>query len=130
MNDLTKRNEAFGGKLVWKMYNKPHSTWCKIMQQKYLDNNVSFRIFSMLDPPKGLVIWDFMIASCDIVVKYVSWEVNNGIRVNFWRDSLNGQTPLSNCLISTNIIKVSKLHWGTQLDQFIDNVCEFLGKVF
>ena len=32
--------------------------------------------------------------------------------------------------MSTNIIKVSKLHWGTQLDQFIDNVCEFLGKVF
>ena len=63
VHDLTKRNEAFGGKLVWQMYTKPQSTWCKIMQQKYLDNNDPSRILSILDPPKGSVIWDFMIAS-------------------------------------------------------------------
>ena len=45
------------------MYTKPQSTWCKIMQQKYLDNNDPSRIFSILDPPKGSVIWDFMTAS-------------------------------------------------------------------
>lgn len=50
--------------------------------------------------------------------------------VRFWRDSSNGQIPLSNCSISTNIIKVFELHWDTQLDQFINNVCEFSRKVF
>lgn len=90
VHDLTKQNEAFGGKLIWQMYNKPQSTWYKIMQQKYLDNNDPSRILSILDPPKGSVVWDFMIASRDIVVNYVSWEVNDGTRVNFWRDSWNG----------------------------------------
>ena len=76
MHDLTKRNVAFGGKLGCKMYTKPQSTWCKIMQQKYLDNNDPSRILSILDPPKGLVIWDFMTTSHNIVVNYVSWEIN------------------------------------------------------
>lgn len=31
IHDLAKRNEAFGRNLVWKMYQKPQSTWCKIM---------------------------------------------------------------------------------------------------
>ena len=31
VHDLLKRNEAFGGKLIWKMYHKPHNTWCQIM---------------------------------------------------------------------------------------------------
>ena len=106
VHDLTKRNEAFGGKLVWKMYSKPHSTWCNIMQQKYLNNNDSTRIISILDTPKGSVIWDFMIASRDIVVTYVTWEVNNNSRVSFLRDSWNGQPPLSNSLISQTTIKV------------------------
>ena len=53
VHDLTKRNEAFGGNLVWEMYTKPQSNWCKIMQKKYLDNNDPSRILSILDPPKG-----------------------------------------------------------------------------
>lgn len=53
------------------------------MQKKYLDNNDPSRILSMLDPPKGLTIWDFMIFSRDIVLKYVTWEVNNGSMVKF-----------------------------------------------
>ena len=130
VHDLTKRNEAFGGKLVWQMYTKPQYTWCKIMQQKYLDNNDPSRILSILDPPKGSVIWDFMTASRNIVVNYISWEVNDGTKVNFWRDSWNGQIPLSNNLISLNIIEVSELHWGTQLYQYVAYVCELSGKVF
>ena len=48
----------------------------------------------MLDPPKGSVIWDFMLSSKDIVHKYISWELNCGDKINFWRDSWNGQPPL------------------------------------
>ena len=130
MHDLTKRKEAFGGKLVWQMYTKPQSTWCKIMQQKYLDNNDPSRILSILDPPKGSVIWDFVTASQNIVVNYVSCEVNDCTKVKFWRDFWNGQIQLSNNLISLNIIEVSELHWGTQLYQYVAYVCELSGKVF
>ena len=61
------------------------------------------------------------------MVNYVSWEVNDGSKVNFWRDSWNGQIPLSNNLISLNMLE---LHWGTQLYQYVAYVCELLGKVF
>ena len=59
-----------------------------------------------------------MTASCNIVVNYVSWKFNDGTKVNFWRDSWNGQIPLSNDLISLNIIEVSELHWGTEHYRF------------
>ena len=51
-------------------------------------------------------------------------------RTNFWKDSWNGQIPLSNSGISLNIIEVSEHHWGSQLNQYVAYVCEFLGKVF
>ena len=61
------------------------------------------------------------------MVKSISWKVNNGSRVSFWRDYLNGQIPLSNSSISPNIIEVSEFHQGTQLNQFVANVCKFSG---
>ena len=82
-----------------------------------------------MDPLKGSVIWDFMTASRNIVVNYVSWEVNDGTKVKFWRDSWNGQIPISNNLISLNIIEMLELHWGTQLYQYVSYVCELSGKV-
>ena len=87
LDDLSIRNEAFGGKLVWHMYCKFQSMWSKIMQQKYLDNNDPFRILTISNPPKGSIIWDFMIASHKIIVDYISWEVNNGSSINFWNNS-------------------------------------------
>ena len=56
IHDLALRNEAFGGKLIWHMYTKSQSTWCKIMQQKYLDNNEPSRVLSISNPPKGSVV--------------------------------------------------------------------------
>ena len=87
IHDLSLRNEAFGGKLIWHMYTKSQSTWCTIMQQKYLDNNDPSRVLSISNPPKGLVVWDFMIGSRKIIVDYISREVNNGMSINFWNDS-------------------------------------------
>ena len=83
IHDLSKRNEAFGGKLIWHMYSKPQSKLCTIMQQKYLENHDPSRILTILNPPKGSVIWAFMIASYKIIVNYISWEVNNGAHTNF-----------------------------------------------
>ena len=72
IHDLSLRNEVFGGKLIWHMYSKSQSTWCKIMQQKYLDNNDPSRVLKISNPPKGSIVWDFMIASCKIIVDYIS----------------------------------------------------------
>ena len=72
IHDLSFRNEAFGGKLIWHMNSKSQSTWCKIMQQKYLDNNDPSRVLTIYNPPKGSVVWDFMIASRKIIVDYIS----------------------------------------------------------
>ena len=95
------------------------------MQQKYLDNNDPSRILTISNPPKGSVIWDFMIASRKIIVDYISWEVNNGSSINFWNDSWNGQIPLSKSGISLNVIQVSELHWGSQFNHYMEYVCEF-----
>ena len=72
VHDLAKRNVAFGGKLVWQMYHKPHSTWCKIIQHKYLDNTNPLRFLTISNPPKGFFIWEFMMSSREIVVNYIT----------------------------------------------------------
>ena len=65
------------------MCTKSQSIWCQIVLQKYLDNNEPQRIFSMLDSPKGSVISNFMNAFRDIVLNYISWELNCGEKINF-----------------------------------------------
>ena len=81
IHDLSIRNEAFGGKLIWHMYCKFQHMWCKIMRKKYLDNNDPSRILTISK------IWDFMIASHKIIVDQISWEVNNVSSINFWNNS-------------------------------------------
>ena len=88
--NITNRNRAFGAKLVWKMYEKLSTKWCHLLQEKYLDNLEPSRVLTMLDPPKGSVIWDFMMASQEAITSFISWQVNNGDSVNFWFDSWNG----------------------------------------
>ena len=60
----------------------------------------------MLDPLKGSVIWDFMIASRDIVLNYISWELNCGDTINFWGDSWNGHPPLNSIPNIQNIVSI------------------------
>ena len=38
LHNLAHRNKAIGGNFFWQMYTKPGSTWCQILQEKYLDN--------------------------------------------------------------------------------------------
>ena len=54
-----------------------------------------------------------MIDSRKIIVDYISWEVNNGMSINFWNDSWNGKIPLSKSGISLNIIHVAETDWGS-----------------
>ena len=82
------------------------------MHQKYLNNSEPSRIFSILDPPKGSIFLDFMVSSRDIVLKYVTWEINKVDNISFWRDSWNGQPPLTILPDVHNIISVTEAMWG------------------
>lgn len=50
IHNISKRNLAFGGKLVWHMYSKSDSKWCQIMQAKYLGSLNPSRIFTISNP--------------------------------------------------------------------------------
>ena len=78
IHNLAIRNQAYGGKLIWKMIHKPNSLWCQIMQSKYLDSLDPLRILTALNLPHGSEIWKFMTASRHVILDYVSWEINNG----------------------------------------------------
>ncbi|XP_059073538.1 uncharacterized protein LOC131874266 [Cryptomeria japonica] len=94
LHDLSKRNIAFGGKLVWKMVSKPDTKWCRIMQEKYLDSLNPSPVGTTLDPPKGSIVWNFMMSWRQVITRYVSWEVHNGESIQLWEDSWNGLPPL------------------------------------
>ena len=81
---------------------------CQIMKQKYLHNNFPLRVLSILDPIKGSTIWDFMMSSRDVVVEYVSWEVNNGVKDKFWRDSWKGAPLVIKSNLSQDLVTHSK----------------------
>lgn len=60
--NFSLRNKEFGGKLIWFMYDKAETKWCKIMQRKYLDTLEPSHIFTMENIPKGSPIWNFMVS--------------------------------------------------------------------
>ena len=78
------------------------------MHQKYLNNSEPSRIFSILDPLKGSIFLDFMVSSRDIVLKYVTWEINIVDNISFWRDSWNGQPLLTILPDVHNIIQLQR----------------------
>jgi hypothetical protein len=61
--NITNRNRDFGTKLIWQMYEKSSAKWCCLLKKKYLDNLEPSRVLTILDPPKGSIILDFMMAS-------------------------------------------------------------------
>lgn len=112
------------GKCIVFLKNK----WCRLLQEKYLDSNDCCRILIALDPPKGSAIWDFMISSRDAILRFVSWEVNNGESINFWIDSWNGLPPLSQNLELANAVQTITNCWGSKLIDYVSVVDIHSGK--
>ena len=79
----------------------------------------------MLDPPKEPIIWDFMIASRDIVLNYISWELNCGDKINFQGDLWNGHPPLNSMPNIQNIVSVTEVEWGNLVIHFMDAIFFF-----
>ena len=78
IHDLALRNKAYGGKLVWKMLNKLHNMWCMIMKSKYLDPMDPIHIIIAEDLPQGSQVWNFLASLREVIIDYVSWEINDG----------------------------------------------------
>lgn len=129
IQDLSKRNRAFGGKLVWSMYTKPQSLWCQIMQAKYLNSHNPARIFKISNPPQGSTIWNFMISCREVVSNFLSWQVHSGEDILFWKDSWNGFPPLSQHDSHASISVVLSQLWGVRLVDYVDSVDLFSHKV-
>ena len=63
-----------------------------------------------------------MIASIDLVLRFISWELNCGDKINFWRDSWNGQ-PLLITLPNVHKMMASlESAWGNLVIHFIDAI--------
>lgn len=62
VHSLIARNFSLGTKLVWHMYAKSSTSWCKILQAKYLDYNSPSRISTIENPPFGSVMWNFLVS--------------------------------------------------------------------
>ena len=50
---LNRKNEAFGAKLVWRLYKEHNKKWAKILYNKYLDADNPESIFRMINLPKA-----------------------------------------------------------------------------
>ena len=82
--NLALRNIAFGGKLVWSLYEKAEAKWCRIFQRKYLDSSDPSKIFTKDHLPKGSVVLNFLVESQDLVTRYLTWKINNSFKALFW----------------------------------------------
>lgn len=129
LQDISKRNLAFGGKLIWHMYSKPDSKWCSLMRAKYLDSQNTTRIFTMLNPPEGSAMWNFMISCTKVITPFISWEVNRQDEVKFWEDSWNGHPPLREHQELQSTIPLLSHTWGTRLIDYVGSVEAPSGRV-
>ena len=66
-------NKALGAKLIWAVYENPHLYWVRILKGKYLDSEEDHRILTIQDPPKGSVVWNFILSCREVITKYISW---------------------------------------------------------
>lgn len=99
------------------------------MQAKYLANTQPSRVLTLLDSPKGSSIWNFMMDSRNLISKYVSWEINNGLSANLWTDSWCGYPPIAQLDNMANIMDIAISHWGIKLSDYVSAVEIFSRKI-
>ncbi|GLJ53600.1 hypothetical protein SUGI_1143440 [Cryptomeria japonica] len=76
--------KALGAKLSWRIYAEGFRQWSKLLQAKYLGNNMENLFSDAL--PMGSSIWNFLKA-CDVLISSdIRWKLGNGSKIRFWRD--------------------------------------------
>ena len=64
------------------------------------------QILTIRNPPKGLVVWNFILECRHIITKHNSWHIENGEKASFWHDSWNRMGRLANLEGVENFIPI------------------------
>lgn len=118
IRQLSLMNLAMGAKLIWAMCSGGDKKWVRILKNKYLGSVEPKRILTTLNPPKGSIIWNYILECMDIINSHVTWEIGNKQNTSFWNDSWGGGEILSS-LPNLNEIKeeTSRLR-GSKVSNF------------
>lgn len=134
LKDWRRMNLAMGAKLVWNIYEEPNKLWVKIIREKYLGVSDDEGIIRIRDPPRGSTIWNFILDCRKVIHDHTSWNIGDGKKALFWKDSWNDYSPLLN---DAKFVEISSLMtdlWGiiflTILNlRILGSVCVGCGKV-
>ncbi|GLJ45410.1 hypothetical protein SUGI_0956030 [Cryptomeria japonica] len=77
-------NHALGIRLVWRIYNEKDKLWSKVLQAKYMLNNVE-NLFTC-ELSRGSSMWNFLKSYCSILSPDMCWKWSRGDKINFLRD--------------------------------------------
>lgn len=106
------------------MYSNPNKKWCRIMHKNFLDIRDPKCVLTILDPPKGSTVWNFMLQSRDLVQHYISWEVHKGDDINFWDDSWQCLPPLDH-QNNVDLVNIFSAWWGVKIIDYVLSVDRF-----
>ena len=103
LKKMKSMNRAFLMKLAWGMMKENH-LWVKVIKDKYMSTRR--REGNPVAIPSDSVLWKAICREWDAVNRNVSWNLGNGRRVLFWKDSwLEGFGPLINQLNSEDQVE-------------------------
>lgn len=111
------------------MYTNSEAKWSRIIEDIYLDNENPTRILTVVDPPKGYVIWNFIVNSRNIILKFSSWEINDGHGVKLWVGSWNGKPPLVENQELQEVRAILSEAWGVNLLMYVQSSNSLTQKV-
>lgn len=80
-------NLEMGEKLVWRLYTNSNEKWIKIIRKKYVNSKYPISILKVRDSPRGSIVWNYILESWDIIKRYITWEIVNGEKGLFCKDS-------------------------------------------
>lgn len=103
------------------MYLKPKQKWVQILAHKYLHSQHRKIILSIHDPPKGSTIWNFLVSCRKVIIDHMTWQLGNGEKVDFWKDSWDGRSTLSLRAEVEAIKQVAEQHWGLKVCDYMEN---------
>ncbi|XP_059070603.1 uncharacterized protein LOC131860240 [Cryptomeria japonica] len=70
---------------------------------------------------RGSPTWNFLWNNRDIITNHISWKMGNGTRAKFWRDSWDGEMPLSKCFEDQVWFNTIENVISTQVANYFEN---------
>lgn len=75
---------------LWNIVKEKESLWIRWIHGKYLEKGDS--VWSYTPKSSDSWLWKRLIAKRDLLLKFVSFQVGDGLKIRLWRDPwINGQ---------------------------------------